>query len=60
MPGPGLFGKLFDFNNDGKLNCFEEAAELQFLSELMGDSKKKEENDCSGDEDSEGDSASLL
>ena len=25
----GLFGDLFDFNNDGKLDSFEKAAELQ-------------------------------
>lgn len=27
----GLFGDLFDFNNDGKLDSFEKAAELSFI-----------------------------
>ena len=29
MSDKGLFGGLFDFNNDGKLDTFERAAELR-------------------------------
>ena len=36
----GIFGNLFDLNRDGKLDAFEQAAELGFLAEMM-----EEEND---------------
>lgn len=36
----GIFGSLFDFNNDGKMSAFETAAECQFLHEVvMADDK---------------------
>lgn len=31
----GLFGDLFDFNHDGKLDTFERAMEYEFLEELI-------------------------
>ena len=33
----GLFGGMFDFNHDGKLNSFERAAEMQFFDHIMSD-----------------------
>ncbi|MGN1203381.1 MAG: hypothetical protein ACI4RF_08805 [Eubacterium sp.] len=36
-----IFGGLFDFNNDGKLDAFERGAEFALLNELM----KQTEND---------------
>lgn len=30
----GIFGKLFDFNGDGKVDCFEQTMELAFLDHL--------------------------
>lgn len=31
----GLFGDLFDFNGDGKLDAFEEAAELGAIMNMV-------------------------
>ena len=36
----GIFGELFDFNDDGKLDLFERASELAFLEELMKEEKE--------------------
>ena len=33
----GLFGDLFDFNNDGKLDFLETMSELGFLADVMED-----------------------
>ena len=33
--GKGIFGGMFDFDNDGKLDTFEHAAEFQFLSDVV-------------------------
>jgi hypothetical protein len=30
----GIFGNMFDFNRDGKIDCFEQAAEFSFLNEI--------------------------
>ena len=38
----GIFGGLFDFNNDGKMNAFERAAEFAFLDEMMQEEEKTE------------------
>ena len=40
----GIFGDLFDFNNDGKLDAFEKAAELGLIMQIM-DSEEQEEED---------------
>ena len=45
----GLFGDLFDFNNDGKLDAFEKAAEFGAFMQMI-ESKKSDEKD---DEDTE-------
>ncbi len=34
---PGIFGDLFDFDGDGKLNCVEQAAELVTLERMTRD-----------------------
>lgn len=36
----GIFDDVFDFNNDGNLNAFEQGLEFMFLDELT-----KEESD---------------
>ena len=36
----GIFGGMFDFNGDGKLDSFEKAAEFSFFMEMMSESKK--------------------
>ena len=35
----GIFGKLFDFNGDGKVDCFEQTMEFALLDHLSN-------NDC--------------
>ena len=45
----GLFGGMFDFNRDGKLDGLERAAEFAFLNSMF----EKEENDDDSDEDDE-------
>lgn len=37
-----LFGNLFDFNNDGKLDSFEKAAEFGLLMHIIESEKKDE------------------
>ena len=44
--GPGILGDMFDFNRDGRLDSFEQAAELSFLTEVT-----REEIQDSPDED---------
>lgn len=36
----GLFGGMFDFNNDGKMDSFERAAEFGFFMHMMDESEK--------------------
>ena len=38
----GIFGDLFDFNDDGNLDCFEQSLEFMLLDELL---KEDEEDD---------------
>ena len=33
--GKGIFGGMFDFDSDGKLDAFEHAAEFQFLNDVV-------------------------
>ena len=40
----GIFGKLFDFNGDGKVDCFEQGMELMFLNEIANEDKRKNES----------------
>lgn len=42
----GLFGGLFDFNGDGRMNTFERVSELAFLTEL--ESEERTELELSG------------
>ena len=38
----GLFGGLFDFNHDGKLDGFERAAEFGAIMDILDDCKQDE------------------
>ncbi len=38
--GKGIFGGLFDFNNDGKMSAFERATELGFLHHMITEEEK--------------------
>lgn len=46
-----LFGGLFDFNGDGKMDCFEKAAEFSMLMHIL------EEEKSSGTDDSDHDTS---
>ena len=41
----GLFGNMFDFNHDGKLDAFERAAEFDFLNNVMTEPDKEEHDE---------------
>ena len=40
-----IFGDLFDFNNDGKLDAFEKAAELGLIMQIMESEEQEEEDE---------------
>ena len=46
----GLFGDMFDFNDDGEMDSFERATEFAFLDEMMDedDEEEKTELELSG------------
>lgn len=44
----GIFGDLFDFNHDGRLDTFEQAREFSFFSELMGAEEKRKALEAEG------------
>ncbi len=46
----GLFGGMFDFNNDGKMDSFEKAAEFSFFMNMMSETEKSD-SDSSDDSD---------
>lgn len=41
----GILGDLFDFNNDGKLDAFEKAAELGMLMQIIESEEQEEEDE---------------
>ena len=41
----GFFGGLFDFNNDGKLDTFEQAADFGMFMHMMDESEKQQKAD---------------
>lgn len=41
----GLFGDLFDFNGDGKLDWVEQAMEFQFIDSLMKDDEDEDDDE---------------
>ena len=47
MSDKGLFGGLFDFNDDGKLDSFEKAAEFGMFMQMI-DSQKNDELTAAG------------
>ncbi len=45
----GIFGNMFDFNRDGKLDAFERAAEFQFFNDVvLRDEEEENEDDEDG------------
>lgn len=47
----GIFGNLFDFNGDGKLDMVERASELAFLNMHIEEEAEEDEYDELPDED---------
>lgn len=47
MSDKGLFGSLFDFNGDGKMDAFEKAAEFGMFMQTI-DSEKNDELTSAG------------
>ena len=41
----GIFGEIFDLNNDGKLDAFEQGLEFMFLDQLTKDESADSDND---------------
>ena len=41
----GIFGDMFDFNNDGNLDAFEQGMEFMFLAELTKEESADSDND---------------
>lgn len=41
----GIFGDIFDFDGDGKLDCIEQAAELAFIADIIEDEETDDEDD---------------
>ena len=42
----GIFGDMFDFNNDGNLDSFEQGLDFMFLDELTKDESDVSDNDA--------------
>lgn len=38
----GIFGNMFDFNRDGKVDDFERAMEFMFIEEMLKDASDDE------------------
>jgi len=52
----GLFGSMFDFNGDGKLDAFETAAECQFFHDVvLADDDSDSDDDLFGSYDNNDD-----
>ena len=46
----GIFGDIFDFDGDGKLDIIEQAAELAFIANIIEEEENDEETDEDDDE----------
>ena len=47
----GIFGNLFDFNHDGKLDGFEQAAEFATFMSMLDEEEKRRKKELYDDED---------
>ena len=46
----GLFGGIFDFNRDGKMDSIEKAAEIAFLNDMINEEEDDSDYDKEDDE----------
>ena len=42
---PGIFGDMFDFNRDGKLDAFERASEFAFIHNVMKNEEQSKKDE---------------
>ena len=47
----GIFGNIFDFNHDGKLDGFEQAAEFATCMSMLDEEEKRREKELFYDEE---------
>ena len=47
----GIFGNLFDFNHDGKLDGFEQAAEFATFMSMLDEEEKRRKKELYDDEE---------
>lgn len=49
----GMFGNMFDFNRDGRLDAIEMAAEFQFFNDVIlgNDDTRDDDEDTSSDDE---------
>ena len=45
-----MFDEMFDFDNNGELDCLEQAAEFSFVMGLMEEDKEDEDDDSDNDD----------
>ena len=41
----GIFGDIFDFDGDGRLDIIEQAAEFAFIADIIEDEETDDEDD---------------
>ena len=41
----GIFGDIFDFDGDGRLDIIEQATELAFIADIIEDKETDDEDD---------------
>ena len=41
----GIFGDIFDYDGDGRLDIIEQAAELAFIADIIEDEETDDEDD---------------
>ena len=41
----GIFGDIFDFDGDGRLDIIEQAAELAFIADIIEDEETDEDDE---------------
>ena len=51
----GIFGDIFDFDSDGKLDCIEQAAEFAFIANIIEEEEKKSREDYDDEDDEDDD-----
>lgn len=51
----GIFGDIFDFDGDGRLDIIEQAAEFAFIATIVEEEEKKSREDYDDEDDEDDD-----